>query len=186
MSSDRIDKRKNEISLWMNDVLKVENLSKYIYHFFNIKSEGILNPTKKNDPSEILKSFVSNIGSSTNNKINLIEKFSWTFFSKKLQLKPLELKVLIECLVRLCGDEFVGNKSLDFLCKLLTSDYHRDFIIAGSQFVGLGVEVLQQMQLNQYLTKNRFVDSQIQAYNLSKILHTSVGSLVLHEIVRTI
>lgn len=184
MSSDTVDKRKSEICLWMNDVLKVENLSKYIFHFFNLKPEGVLG-SKKKDQRDILKTFISSIETSSNNKINIIEQFSWTFFSKKLQFKPAELKSLIECLVPLCGDELVGNKSLDFLSKILTSDYHRDFLIARSQFVGLPTNTLKQMQLNEYLTKHRFIDSQIQAYNLSKVLHLSVGTPGLEEIVKS-
>lgn len=169
--------------MWMNDVLKVENLSKYIFHFFNLKPEGVLGSGTKKEQKDILKTFVSSIETSSNNKINIIEQFSWTFFSKKLQFKPVELKVLIECIVPLCGDELVGNKSLDFLSKILTSDYHRDFLIARSQFVALNTNILKQMQLNEYLTKHRFIDSQIQAYNLSKILHLSLGTQSLEEIV---
>ena len=42
------------------------------------------------------------------------------------------------------------------------------------------------MQLHEYLTKKRFCDSQIQAYEICKILEEALGANVLYEIVKII
>jgi hypothetical protein len=181
MNSDRIDRRRTELEIWLNEVIKSESLNKYILSFFNVDNPS--STMKKLDGSDHLSTFISNMTSSSNNKINTLEKFSSSFFNKKLHLKSPELKILIESLLPLCGDELIGNKSLDFLFRLTTSDFHRDFIQARSQIVGFPAELLKEMCLNEYLTKKRFADSQIQAYHLSKVIQTAAGSSFLYEVV---
>ena len=185
MNSDRIDRRRDEIEIWLNQVIKIDQLSKHLFKFFNIQlSSYDSSYIKTSEKSDQLANFISSITSTSNNKISTIEKFSFNFFSKKTHLKPHQLKLLIECLIPLCGDEMIGNKSLDFLFKLTTSDYYRDFVIASSQIVIFPAEVLREMKLDEYLTKKRLADSQIQAYSICKIIHGAMGSAFLYDVVR--
>ena len=90
---------------------------------------------------------------------------------------------MLQCLIPLCGDDFIGSKALDFISKITTSDYYRDFTIASSELTKFTPEYLKEMKLNEHLTKKRFGDSQIQAYNICKIIENSLGLEILTEIV---
>ena len=89
-------------------------------------------------------------------------------------------------MIPLCGDEFIGSKALDFITKLITSDYYREFAVASKELTNFSPEYYKTMQLHEYLTKKRFCDSQIQAYEICKILEEALGANVFYEIVKII
>ena len=106
------------------------------------------------------------------------------FFSRKTIITAEYISKLLQCLTPLCGDDFIGSKALDFISKITTSDYYRDFTLASNELTKFPPDFLKTMKLNEYLTKKRFGDSQIQAYNICKIIENTLGIGILSEIVR--
>lgn len=116
--------------------------------------------------------------------MKIIENFNWHFFAKKRTVQQEAIEKLIACLVPICGDLFLGSKALDIISKLTTSDYFKDFSMVCKTFTRFQPDLLKKMHLNEYLTKKRFCDSQLQAYALCKIIEENLGKVVLFEIVR--
>lgn len=133
--------------------------------------------------TDFISEFINEINSDSKNKMKLIENFERIFFSKKISIKSESIWELIHCLIFLCGDEFVGRKALDFISKLTAGDYYRDFAAAKKDFLTFSPDFLKNMKLNEYLTKKRFGDSQIQAYGICKIIEEALGLKKLQEIV---
>ena len=184
MNNEIIDKRRMEIEAWMNQAVKYEILAEHIFNFMNISYKSTIASSKNiNILDQVLK-FIERINSTANNRMKLIEKFDFLFFSKKSSISAEYLWRLLQTLIPLSGDDFIGSKALNFISKLTTSDYYRDFAVASTELSKFAPEYLKTMKLNEYLTKKRFGDSQIQAYTICKFLESSVGLEVLSEIVR--
>ena len=170
---------------WLKSAMRNKSLVGVIFEFldFNQQSSGIENKLKANPDEVQIQEFVEKISKTSNNKMKLIETFNFQFFSKKRSIHQDVIGMLIECLIPLCGDGFLGSKALDILSKLTTSEYFRDFSIVCKELCKILPEILKKMNLNDYLTKKRFSDYQLQAYNLCKILEESLEKSVLEDIV---
>ena len=184
MNSEIIDKRRTEIELWMNHAVKYEILAEHIFNFMNLSYKPTIASNKSINLSDHLLKFIDRINSTANSRMKLIDKFDFVFFSKKPSVSAEDLWRLLQSLIPLCGDDFIGSKALNFISKLTTSDYYRDFSVAITELSKFIPDYLKTMKLNEYLTKKRFGDSQIQAYTICKFLESAMGLEVLLEIVR--
>jgi hypothetical protein len=183
MNNELIDKRRSELESWLNEAIKFDSLARHIFSFFNIVTDSPLASPKKHAPADSIAEFIKSINATSNNKIMLIENFVWVFFSKKSSVPEAKIIQLLTCLIPLCGDELVGRLALDCVNKLTTSDYYRDFDTVRNLLVNFPPSSLSLMQLNLFLTKRRFADSQIQAYNVCKIFEVAFGPAGLLQIV---
>lgn len=186
MNNDIIDKRRSEIENFLNLAIKNEILAEHIFVFMGISFKANVSLTKNSNTADKVLKFIGKINSTANNKMRLIEKFEFSFFSKRHSLSSEFIYKLLQSLIPLCGDDFIGSKALDVISKLTTSDYYRDFAIASKELCRFAPEYLQTMKLHEYLTKRRFGDSQIQAYTICKMLENSLGIQILFEIVKFI
>lgn len=181
-----INQRRLEIENWLRCAIRNQQLADKIYDFLDFVQD-IPHPdirSRVNSDEIQILDFVDKIKKASNNRMKLIEAFSWNFFAKKRLVQQDVIGKLAECLIPLCGDDFLGSKALDILSKLTTSDYFRDFSMVCKEFSKFPVETLKAMNLDEYITKKRFSDSQLQAYTLCKILEETLGKTGLYEIVR--
>lgn len=183
MNNELIDKRRLEIEAWMNEAVKFPSLTQLIFNFLNISIEGKISRSKKPCLDDMVKEFVNKINSTTTNRMNLIENFEWSFFSNKAAVHPDTISLLLQCLIPLCSDEFIGIKVLDLISKLTTRDYFRDFSVALSTLSSFPPCFLSEMFLNEYLSKRRFGDSQVQAYKIANSLEVGFTKELFQEIV---
>ena len=145
--------------------------------------EQISKSEKMNQDEFFVNEFTSNINSSSNTKINIIDIFEKKFFSSRRNISEHYLHLLISTLIPLCGDEYIGSKALYFLNKLLSSDHNRDFQLAINQFQNFPPKTLRKMKLDEYLLKKRFSDFQIQAFFILEIIHSQFEIKSFHSIV---
>ena len=185
LNESLVTQRRLEIENWLRCAIRHQFLANKIYDFLDFVQETSNTDTKaKVNPDEIqILDFVDKVKTTSNNRMKLIENFSWQFFSKKRIVQQEIIGKLVECLIPLCGDDFLGSKALDILSKLTTGDYFRDFTMVSKELSKFPPEILKTMNLHEYLTKKRFSDSQLQAYTLCKILEESLGKANLYEIV---
>ncbi|OMJ85526.1 hypothetical protein SteCoe_13141 [Stentor coeruleus] len=179
-----VAQRRSLLEQWLKSAISHKILQEKILSFLDYvatpKNQDLKN---KISPDELLiTEFVEKISKDDHNKMKLIENFNWNFFIKKRTLQQNYINQLIECLVPLCGCEFIGSKALDVLSKMTTSDYFRDFVIVSRIMTSFPPRFLKSMRLNEYLTKKRFSDCQIQAYNLCKNIQENLSSTELTEI----
>ncbi|OMJ72071.1 hypothetical protein SteCoe_29578 [Stentor coeruleus] len=184
LNESLILQRRIELEQWLKSAISHKSLQDKILTFLDYVITPLnLNSKAKTSPDELLiLEFVEKISKDAQNKMKLIENFSWNFFQKKRTVQQNYISQLTECLVPLCGCEFVGSKALDVLSKLTTSDYFRDFVLVCRVLTSFPPRILKKMCLNEYLTKKRFSDSQLQAYNLCKTIQDSLSNIELIEI----
>lgn len=185
LNESLILKRRIDLEQWLKSAISHKALQDKILTFLDYVITPLnINSKAKTSPDELLIiEFVEKISKDAQNKMKLIENFSWNFFQKKRSVQQNYISLLTECLVPLCGCEFVGSKALDVLSKLTTSDYFRDFVLVCRVLTSFTPRTLRRMCLNEYLTKKRFSDSQLQAYNLCRIIQDNLSNLELVEIV---
>jgi hypothetical protein len=180
------EKRREKIERWLQLAVKHSSLSKKIMDFLNLSEETIqneLSASAKPDENYVLD-FIEKLSGCKNNKLNQIDKFCFMFFSRKRTVSDAVLKKLLEALLPLCGSDLCGGKVVDVLSKLTSSDYFKDFACVCKVFANIDIYLLREMNLNDYLTKKKFVDSQLQVYKLCKIYEENCRSPVLNELVK--
>lgn len=182
------EKRRLKIQRWLKMTLKYPVLSKKVLKFLDLKenSLGLEFCASVNSDEILVLEFIEELSGSKNNKMAQIEKFSWNFFLTKRSVSEAILRKLLETIIPLGGSELCGGKVLDIVSKLTSSDYYKDFLLVCRVFANIDVYILKDLSINEYLTKKKFADSQLQAYNLCKIYEENTENLQLFEFVKII
>jgi hypothetical protein len=171
MSPSVISKRKSGLEKWIQHALTFPIFESKLKVFLEIPSEVIskTDPIDKlNDDEVLIKEFTSSISSSPHSKTNIIDSFDKKFFSKRRNIRETYIHLLLNTVVPLCSDEYIGSKALYVLYKLCNSVNFRDFDTAIKELSKLSAGLLSCMKLNDYLLKRRFCDGEIQAFHILK------------------
>lgn len=179
------EKRREKIERWLQIALKHPKLSKKILKFLDLNKETIKNEISNSaKPDETyVQNFINKLSSNINNKMSQIDKFSFNFFSRKRSISEEVLSELLKCLIPLASSDLYGGKIIDILTKLTSSDSYKDFSLVCKVLSHIDIYLLREMNLNDYLTKKKFVDSQLQAYNICKIYEENSRSPQINELV---
>lgn len=179
------EERRPRIERWLQIALKHPKLSKKVLKYLEL-SEKILKSefcSSATPDENLILDFIEKLSGSKNNKMAQIDKFSWSFFSVKRSVSEAILKKLLEVLIPLGSYDLCGGKVLDILTKLTSSDYFKDFSLVSKVFANIDVFLLKDLGLNEYLTRKKFSDSQLQAYNLCKIYEEYTENLQIFKLV---
>ena len=180
------EKRRPRIERWLQIALKHKKLSKKVLKYLEL-SEKILKSdfcSSATPDESLVLDFIDKLSGCKNNKMAQIDKFSWLFFSVKRTVSEVILKKLLEVLIPLGSYDLCGGKVLDILTKLTSSDHFKDFSLVSKVFANIDVFLLKDLGLNEYLTRKKFADSQLQAYNLCKIYEEHTENLQIFELVK--
>ncbi|OMJ90506.1 hypothetical protein SteCoe_7093 [Stentor coeruleus] len=185
MSAGVIIQRKCGLEKWLLVALTYKKVEIYLKDFLEIKDDYLQKTSEIqvfNEDEVVIKEFSGKINENTHCRISLLDDFDKRYFSRRRSVRGKIIEQLVATIVPLCGDDYIGSKSLDFLYKLCTSDYNRDFELFTKELVNMPIELLKKMKLDEYLLKKRFCDSQIQAFYILNVLKTQFDVKSINEI----
>jgi hypothetical protein len=186
MNASIISQRRIALEKWLQHALSVKALETFLREFLEIQPDMLerTGETERlNEDERIVKDFESKINANPHSRTNIIDTYEKKFFSKRRNIRDGILRVLMSTLVPLCGDDYIGSKALYFIRKLCAGDHNRDFEGAIKALMALPVPILQQMKLDEYLLKNRFSESQMQAFELLSIFSSNLDPSTISSIV---
>lgn len=189
MNPSVISKRRAGLENWLQAVLAIAEFENPVKKFLNIDTnmiEQVVGASQLSEDEQLVHEFTNNLSLQVHSKMNHIVNFEKKFFSRRRTLREQYYNSLISTLIPLCGDDYVGSKALDVLDKLLTSDHNREFQVATKELTKSSIKLLKKMQLNEYLLKKRFCDSQIQAFHILGIIQPHYDTISFSSIVRVI
>lgn len=187
MSPGVISQRKSRLEKWLIVALTYKKVENYVKDFLEIKVDIVQKTCEIqafNEDEVVVKEFSGKIKENSHCRISLLDDFDKKYFRRRRFVRGKTIEQLVATIVPLCGDGYIGSKSLDFLYKLCTSDYNRDFELFTKELVNMPIGLLKLMKLDEYLLKKRFCDSQIQAFYILNVLKTQFDVKSINEIVK--
>lgn len=180
------EKRRSQLEYWLQIVLKYPEISQKMLDYFGLSKKTLESefPSSASPDEKLILDFIDKLSGGQNNKMAQIEKFNWKFFSMNRKVSEEVLKKLLENLIPLGGSDLCGGKVIDILTNLTSIDHFKGFLIVSKIFANIDIGLLKELSLNEYLTKKKFVDSQLQAYNLCKIYEENARESQISELVR--
>ncbi|OMJ94457.1 hypothetical protein SteCoe_2361 [Stentor coeruleus] len=185
MKPATIIKRKLELETWIIGALAVKDLENLLKEFLGIKvdCENLVDEHLLNEDEVVIRNFSESINGNSNQRMNLLDTFEKKYFSKRRIIREKQIGTLLGTLLPLCGDEFIGTKSLYVLYKLCTRDHNKDFEIFIQTLTKMPIDMLKKMKLDEYLLKKRYSESQIQAFHILNIFKSCLDTKSIIDIV---
>ncbi|OMJ86336.1 hypothetical protein SteCoe_12187 [Stentor coeruleus] len=185
MKPATIIKRKLELENWIFRALAVEDIENLLKTFLGIKDDyqSLIDEHTLNDDEVMIRNFSNSINGNSNQRMSLLDTFEKKYFGRNRIIREKQVGTLLGTLLPLCGDEFIGTKSLHVLYKLCTRDYNKDFEIFIQMLTKMPIDMLKKMKLDEYLLKKRYSESQIQAFHILNILKSYLDTKAIIDIV---
>jgi len=174
MDPSIVSERKFMLENWLQACACKYKLVPYVIKFLKLPLTTVSPPPLKVSPltkaETIITDFVRRINEENYRKISAIEDFEWEFLWQRTTVREELFLFLVNSLVKLCGDNSTGAKSMDILTKLISRDTCKNYLTVLKQLVQIQPQKLQVMRLNDHLMNRIHGESQPQAFKVIKVL----------------